>query len=109
MENKDWLMEHLSEVARTCYTDLQAITSAGVKCFPPSYDIAVFFIKRYHRGLVEVVRLPVMAVGDVVEVFKANLIEALLIGASEIFTMTVYFQKMFLGPGELEAPHGSVI
>jgi exocyst complex component 3 len=55
IENKDWLMEHLSEVARTCYMDLQAITTAGVQCFPPSYDIAAFFIKRYHRGLIEVI------------------------------------------------------
>ena len=56
-------MEHLSEVARTCYMDLQAITTAGVQCFPPSYDIAAFFIKRYHRGLIEVV-------SDIIIVFR---------------------------------------
>ena len=55
MENKDWLNEHLTEVARTCYQDLHAITTAGVKCFPPSFDIVPFFVRRYHRGLVEMV------------------------------------------------------
>ena len=57
MENKDWLNEHLTEVARTCYQDLHAITTAGVKCFPPSFDIVPFFVRRYHRGLVEMVRV----------------------------------------------------
>ena len=55
MENKDWLSEHLTEVASVCYQDLQAIINTGVKCFPRSYNIVPFFVKRYHFGLVEVV------------------------------------------------------
>ena len=55
MENKEWLTDHLTEVAGVCYQDLQGITTAGVKCFPASYNIVSFFVKRYHRGLVGVV------------------------------------------------------
>ena len=57
MENKDWLNDHLTEVARLCYQDLQAVVTGGDKCFPPSYKIVTFFVKRYHRGLITVVRV----------------------------------------------------
>jgi exocyst complex component 3 len=55
MENKEWLTDHLTEVASVCYQDLQAIITAGVKCFPSSYKIVSFFVKRYHRGLTSVI------------------------------------------------------
>lgn len=55
MENKDWLTDHLTEVATVCYQDLQNIVTSGEKCFPSSYKIVSFFVKRYHRGLIQVI------------------------------------------------------
>ena len=56
-ENQEWLTDHLKEVERVCSQDLQAIVTAGEKCFPPSYKIVPFFVTRYHHGLVNEVRI----------------------------------------------------
>ena len=56
MENKGWLMDHLTGVAAFCYGDLKAMKDTGHQCFPPTYDIVKFFISHYHDCLVNVVR-----------------------------------------------------
>ncbi len=57
MESKEWLTELLTDVAKLCYQDLQAMVTRGDKCFPPEYKIVPFFVRRYHAGLVRVVRM----------------------------------------------------
>ena len=54
MENKGWLHEYLSEVARYSYNDINEMKK-GTDCFPPDYHVLDMFIKIQYSNLVKVV------------------------------------------------------